>query len=86
MINRAGTRNGADIEEDANVRMKDRSKCVEEPAMGIDIFLVLLLQTKDYLHGENSFLRAFDPARWGNGYCRGRKTAGKPSGLNTHSE
>ena len=86
MINRAGTRNCADVEEDANVRMKDRSKCVEEPAMGIDLILVLLLQTKDYLHRDNSFLLAFDLARCGNGYCRERKTAGKPSVRNTHSE
>lgn len=67
MINRAGTRLGTDIEEDANVGLKNRAKRIEEPAVGVDLLLIFLLQTKDDLHGNNTFLRAFDLVRWGNG-------------------
>jgi len=33
MINRAGARYGTDVQKDANVRLKNRSKRVEEPAV-----------------------------------------------------
>lgn len=77
MINRAGTRHGTDIEEDANVRLENWAKRVEEPAMGVDLLLIFLLQAEDDLHGNNTFLRAFDLVRWGNGDCKGGKTDGK---------
>ena len=68
MINRAGARHRTDVQKDANVRLKNRSKRVEEPAVRIDLLLVFLLQAKDDLHWGNTFRRAFDLARWGNGY------------------
>ena len=77
MINRAGTKHGTDIEENANVRLENRAKRVEEPAMGVDLLLVFLLQAKDDLHGNNTFLRAFNLVRWSNGDCRGSKTDGE---------
>ena len=86
MINRAGARHGTDIEENANVRLENRAKRVEEPAMGVDLLLVLFLQTEDDLHGNNTFLRAFDLVRWGNGDCRGGKADGESSIGDTHSE
>ena len=85
MIDRAGTRHGTDIEEDANVRLENRAKCVEEPAMGVDLLLIFLLQAKDDLHGNNTFLRAFDLVRWGDGDCRGDETDGITSVGDTHS-
>jgi hypothetical protein len=60
MINRAEARHRTDVQKDANVRLKDRSKRVEEPAVRVELLLVFLLQAKDDLHRDNSFLRAFD--------------------------
>ena len=60
MINRAGSRHRTDVQKHANVRLKNRSERVEEPAVRIDLLLVFLLQAKDDLHGDNSFLRAFN--------------------------
>ena len=60
MINRAGARHRTDVQKDANVRLKNRSKSVEEPAVRVDLLLVFLLQAKDDLHRDNSFLRTFD--------------------------
>jgi len=60
MINRARARHRTDVQEDANDRLKNGPKCVEEPAVRIDIFLLFLLQAKDDLHGNNTLLRPFD--------------------------
>jgi len=60
MINRARTRHRTDVEEDANDRLKNGPKRIEEPAVRIDLLLVFLLQAKDDLHGNNTLLRAFD--------------------------
>jgi len=43
MIDRAGARHGTNIEEDANGRLKNGPKRVEEPAMRIDLLLAFLL-------------------------------------------
>ena len=43
MIDRAGARHGSNIEEDANVRLKNGPKHIEEPAMRIDLLLAFLL-------------------------------------------
>jgi hypothetical protein len=60
MIHRAESRHRADVQKDANVRLKNRSKRVEEPAARIDLLLGFLRQAKDDQHGDNSFLRAFN--------------------------
>jgi hypothetical protein len=43
MIDRAGARHGTNIKEDANVRLKNGPKHIEEPAMRIDLLLAFLL-------------------------------------------
>ena len=43
MINRARTRHRTDVEEDANDRLENGPKRVEEPMMGIDLLLAFLL-------------------------------------------
>jgi hypothetical protein len=86
MINGAGTRYETNVQEDANVGLKNRAKCVEEPAMGIDPLLRVLLQAKDDLHGDNTSLCTFYLVRRGKGDCREHKTAGKTNHRVTHSE
>jgi hypothetical protein len=86
MINRARTRHRTDVEEDANDRLKNGPKRIEEPAVRIDLLLVFLLQAKDDLHRNNTLLRAFDLVRWTNGNCKGRKATRKTSIAYTHSE
>jgi hypothetical protein len=73
MINRAETRCGTDVEEDTNVGLKNRAKCIEEPAVRVDPILGFLLQAKNDLRGDNTSLRTFYLVRRGDGYCRGRK-------------
>jgi hypothetical protein len=77
MINRAGARHVIDVQKDANVRLKDRSKRVEGPAVKNYLLLVFLLRAEDDLHGVNSLLLTFGLVRHGGGYYRGRKTAEK---------
>ena len=60
MINRGGAGHHTDVQKDANVRLKNRPKRVEEPSVRIDLLLTFLLQAKDDLHGDNSFLRTFN--------------------------
>jgi hypothetical protein len=85
MIDWAGTWYSTNVQEDANVGLKNRAKCVEEPAMGIDFPLGFLLQAKNDLYGDNTSVRAFDLVRWGNGDCREPKRAGKTNACHTHS-
>ena len=49
MVNAGGTRHGTDVEENADVWLKDWTESVEEPSMGIDLFLILRFQHKNYL-------------------------------------
>ena len=69
MINRAWPRHCTDIEQDANIWLENRAKGVEEPTMGVDLFLIFLFETEDDLHGHNAFLRAFELVRRRNGDC-----------------
>jgi hypothetical protein len=46
VIDRSGARHSSDIDKDANIGLEDWSESVEEPAMRVDLFLVLLLQTE----------------------------------------
>jgi hypothetical protein len=41
---------GTGVNEDADLWIKNSSKSVEEPAMGIDLFAILLFETEDHLH------------------------------------
>ena len=77
--NRAETRHGTDVKEDARVGSKNGSKRVKEPVLvvGLELLLVLLLQAKGDLHWDNSCLLPFDPVRQGDGYFRGRKKSEK---------
>ena len=59
MINRTKTRYDTDVQKGAKVRLKNRSKRVEETVVRI-YHMFFLLQAKQYLHGGNSFLRAFN--------------------------
>jgi hypothetical protein len=54
---RTGARHGTDVQKDANVRLKNQSKWVEELAARIDL-LVFHLQVKGDLHRDNTFLCA----------------------------
>ena len=60
MVDRARARSRADVQKDANVRLKNRSKCIEEPAVRIDLLLILLLETEYNLHRDDSLLCALD--------------------------
>ena len=63
MIDRARARPRADVKKDADIWLKNRAKGVEEPAMRIDLLLVLLLEAEDYLHGDDTLLGALDLVR-----------------------
>ena len=73
--NRAETRHGTDVKEDAKVG----SKRVKKPVVvvGLELLLGLLLQAKGDLYWDNSFLLPFDPVRQGDGYFKGRKKSEK---------
>lgn len=60
MINRSGSRHSSDIDKNANVGLEDRTEGVEEPAMRVDLFLVLLLQAEYNLHRDMATLRPLD--------------------------
>ena len=44
----------ADIEQDADVGLQQRTECVEEPAMRVELLLVLLLQAENNLYRTRS--------------------------------
>ena len=77
MINRAGARHGIDVQKDANVRLKNRPKRVEEPEVKDYLLMGFLPQAEDDLHRANSLLPTFNLVRQGDGYYRGSKTAEK---------
>ena len=51
MINRSRPGHCADIDKNANIGLEDWTKGVEEPAVRVDLFLVLLLQAEQNLNG-----------------------------------
>ena len=65
MIDRARAGPGADVQKDANVWLKNRSKGIEEPSVRVDLLLILLFKTEDNLHRYDSLLCAFDLIRLG---------------------
>ena len=44
----------ADVEQDADVRLQERTECVEEPTMRVELLLVLLLQAENNLYRTRS--------------------------------
>ena len=73
MVDRARSRPRTDVKKYANVRVENRAKGVEEPAMRVDLFLVLLLEAEYDLHRYDPFLCALDLVRLGDGDCREKK-------------
>ena len=65
MVDRARAGPGADVQKDANVWLENRSKGIEEPAMRVDLLLILLFETEDNLHRYDSLLGALDLIRLG---------------------
>jgi hypothetical protein len=43
MVNQSGTGLGTNDKKDADVGLENRTKGVEEPTMGVDLLLILLL-------------------------------------------
>lgn len=60
MINGGRTGHGADVEEDADVGLEDGPEGVEEPAVGVYLFLVFFFEAEDDLDGDDAFFGAFD--------------------------
>jgi hypothetical protein len=56
VVQRCTSGPGADIEEDTHVRVKRFAKRVEEPAVRVELLLVLLLETEDHLAGHDALL------------------------------
>jgi hypothetical protein len=51
VVDGAAARLGTGVDQHANVWVQDATKGREEPAMGVDLLLVLLLQTEKHLYG-----------------------------------
>lgn len=66
-----GTRHGTDVEENADVGLEDRTKSVEEPSVGVDLFLILFFETEDDLNGDDALFGSFDFERGSDGYLNG---------------
>ena len=63
VVDRARARPHADFEKDADIWLKNRAKGIEEPAMRVDLPLVLFLEAEYYLHGVDALLWALDLVR-----------------------
>ena len=73
MVDRGRARPYANVQKDANIRLENRSKGIEEPAMRIDPPLIILLETEDDLYWDDSLLRVFDLIRLGDRDCLSRQ-------------
>ena len=60
MVDGGRTRHGTDVQQHADVRLQKGTKRVEEPAVRVDLLLVLLLETEDNLDGYQTLLGALD--------------------------
>jgi hypothetical protein len=60
---------GAHIKQNAHVRLEDGAKRIEEPAMRVDLLLVLLFETENDLHRNNTLLMIFHLERWRDRDC-----------------
>jgi hypothetical protein len=68
MVNGCGTGHGTYVQEDTDVRLKDGTESVEEPAMRVDLFLILFLETENDLDWTCATLCAFKTEFRGDGY------------------
>jgi len=60
VINRSGPGHSSNVNENANIGLEDRTEGVEEPPMGVDLFLVLLLETEKDLYRDVTTFRPLD--------------------------
>lgn len=60
VIDRGRTWPRAYVEQYAHIRLQDGPKGVEEPAVRVDLLLILLLETENDLNGNDAFVRRFN--------------------------
>ena len=60
MVDTSGPGHGTDVKQYADVRLEDGTERVEEPAVRVDLLLILLLETEDNLDGYQTLLGALD--------------------------
>lgn len=71
MVDGSGAGHSSDIKKNTDVWLKDRTKSVEEPTMGINFLLILLLETEDNLNGTSTSLRTLKAEFWCDGDLSG---------------
>ena len=69
MVDGTRARPRTDVEKNADVWLENRAEGVEEPAVRVDLLLVLLLEAKYYLNGDDALLRAFNLVRFRDRDC-----------------
>jgi len=72
MVDRCWARLGANVEENTDVGLENRSEGVKEPTMGVDLLLVLFFEAEDDLDRNDAFLGTFYLHRGRDGYLGGR--------------
>ena len=60
MIDTRWTRHSTRIQKNTNVGFENGTECVEEPSMGVDLFLIFFLETKDDLNRDDSLFVSFN--------------------------
>ena len=50
----------ADVKKDTDIWLEDLSKGVEEPSVGVDLFLVILFHQENDLRRDDSLVRVFE--------------------------
>lgn len=55
-----GTGHGTNIEEHTDIGLEDWAERIEEPSMGVDLLLVFLLETENYLDRNQSSILSFN--------------------------
>ena len=60
MIDTRWSGHSTDIEEDADVGLKDGAERVEKPSMTVDLLLILLLEAENQLNRNHAFVRGID--------------------------
>jgi hypothetical protein len=64
------TRPSPNIEQDADIRLQNRTKRIEEPPMRVDFLLIVLLHEEDDLRGNDPFVRILEVQIWINTNCQ----------------
>ena len=60
MVNALRSGHRTNIQQYYNVRLQERTKRVEGPAMTVDLLLVLFLHTEDNLRGHDALVRILE--------------------------